>query len=164
MRNVVILALLAFWIAGCGPKDAKPPDGSLLGTLYHTTKGTPTYFDYYDDQKRVRRTLLSRPNGIAHTSREFDEQHILVIESRFDEKGETTGVTFYLQAGRVVLRSPPAWQVIAHKLDASRDVLGFQIPNPADEGTPDSATFRDMQAETPYEILAVRVGALLAAW
>jgi hypothetical protein len=115
------------------------PDGRVVGTLYHSTNGTPTHFDYYDNQKRVRRTLLYRADGTAHTSQEFDDQHRLTMETRFDAKGETTSGSFYLLAGRVVIQSPGAWQIISHKLDASQDVVGFQIPNTADEGTPDSA-------------------------
>lgn len=115
------------------------PDGRVLGTLYHTTNGTPTHFDYYDEQKRVRRTLLYRADGTAHTSQEFDEQHHLTMETRLDAKGEGTGSTFYLQRGRVALQATAAWEVISHKLDASQDVVAFQIPNTADERTQDSA-------------------------
>lgn len=115
------------------------PDGRLVGALFHSTNGTPMHADYYDDEKRVRRTLLYRADGTAHTSQEFDEQHRLTMEVRFNAKGETTGVQCYLQQGRVTLQAPGPWKVISHKLDASQDVVGFQIPNPADEGTPDSA-------------------------
>jgi hypothetical protein len=136
------------------------PNGRPLGTLYHTTNGTPTYADYYDDQKRIRRTLLYRPDGTAHTSQEFDEQHRLTIETRFDGNGEATGSTFHLQAGRLALRSPPTWKVIAHKLEGSRNVVGFQIPNPADEGTADSANVMavtyDLSRGTNVTVLAER--------
>src|SRR4051812_35870165 len=49
------------------------PDGSLLGILYHTRKGVPTHADFYDDKKRIRRTLFYREGGTAKNAKEFDE-------------------------------------------------------------------------------------------
>ena len=62
------------------------PDGSLLGTLYYSN-GVPDHADYFDDQKRVRRTLLYRADGTAQTSREFDEHGKLVAEQQLDATG-----------------------------------------------------------------------------
>jgi antitoxin component YwqK of YwqJK toxin-antitoxin module len=59
------------------------PDGSLLGRLYYSN-GVPEHADYFDDQKRVRRTLLYRADGTAQTSREFDEHGKLVAEQQLD--------------------------------------------------------------------------------
>lgn len=39
---------------------------------------------------------------------------------------------------RIQFTVPGEWKVIAGKSDASRTTFAFQIPNPADEGTPDS--------------------------
>jgi antitoxin component YwqK of YwqJK toxin-antitoxin module len=62
------------------------PDGSLLGTLYYSN-GVPNHADYFDDQKRVRRTLIYRVDGTAQTSREFDEHGKLVAEQQLDATG-----------------------------------------------------------------------------
>jgi hypothetical protein len=115
------------------------PDGRVLGRAYYTTNGVATHFDYYDEKNRVRRTLLYRPDGTAHTSREFDEQHRLVTETRLDPKGEEIERIFHLSQGGILLRAPGSWQVITQKLDGSQDVVGLRIPNPADLGTSDSA-------------------------
>ena len=64
------------------------PDGSLLGILHHTPKGIPTHADYYDDKKRVRRTLYYREDGIAKTAKEFDEHGKVVMEQELDSKGD----------------------------------------------------------------------------
>jgi hypothetical protein len=57
------------------------PDGRLLGTLYYSN-GVPEHADYFDDQKRVRRTLFYRADGTAQTSPEFDERGRLVVEQQ----------------------------------------------------------------------------------
>jgi len=44
----------------------------------------------------------------------------------------------HLQDEQVSLRCPPSWIIIAHKLGSPSDVIGFQIHNPADEGSDDS--------------------------
>jgi hypothetical protein len=62
------------------------PDGSLLGTLYYS-HGVPDHADYFDGQKRVRRTLLYRADGTASISREFDEHGKLVAEEQLDATG-----------------------------------------------------------------------------
>ncbi|HYV28931.1 MAG TPA: hypothetical protein VFA77_15455 [Candidatus Eisenbacteria bacterium] len=59
------------------------PDGSLLGTLYYSN-GVPNHADYFDEQKRVRRTLLYRADGTAQTSRDFDEGGKLVAEQQLE--------------------------------------------------------------------------------
>jgi hypothetical protein len=63
------------------------PDGSLLGTLYHTSKGIPTYADYYDEQKRVRRRLFYRPDGIPKSANVFDEHGKIVLLQEHDKNG-----------------------------------------------------------------------------
>ncbi|HSU55639.1 MAG TPA: hypothetical protein VLT36_16405 [Candidatus Dormibacteraeota bacterium] len=62
------------------------PDGTLLGTFYYSN-GLPDHADYFDDQKRVRRTMLYRADGTAKTSRELDEHGKLVIELPLDATG-----------------------------------------------------------------------------
>ena len=69
------------------------PDGRLLAILYNTPKGIPTHVDYYDDQKRVRRTEFFRPDGSVHTRKEFDEHHKIVLEQEFDSDGNVTKQT-----------------------------------------------------------------------
>jgi antitoxin component YwqK of YwqJK toxin-antitoxin module len=63
------------------------PDGSLLGILHHTAKGVPTRADYYDDHKRVRRTLYYRPDGTPKSAKEFDEHGKTVSQQEFDAAG-----------------------------------------------------------------------------
>ncbi len=46
----------------------------------------------------------------------------------------------HIQNGQVSVRCPTSWIIIAHKPAGSpSDVVAFQIPNPADEGSDDSA-------------------------
>jgi hypothetical protein len=49
----------------------------------------------------------------------------------------TERVTFTV-VDRVEFSVPGEWPVIASKSDAARTTFGFQVPNPADKGTPDS--------------------------
>jgi hypothetical protein len=62
-------------------------DGSLLGTL-HYSNGVPTHADYFDEQKRVRRTLIYRADGTASVAREFDEHGDLIAEQQLDAPGQ----------------------------------------------------------------------------
>jgi hypothetical protein len=69
------------------------PDGRLLGILYHTPKGVPTHFDYYDDKKHIRRTLYYREDGTAKSAKEFDEHGKAVLEQELDSEGNVTKET-----------------------------------------------------------------------
>ena len=69
------------------------PDGSLLGILHHSLKGIATHADYYDDKKRIRRTLCYRDDGTARAVKEFDEQGKVVLEQELDRDGNVTKET-----------------------------------------------------------------------
>ena len=60
--------------------------------------------------------------------------------------------------GRIHFTVPGDWKVISSKSDAVNTVFAFQIPNPADEGTPDSTNLvvvaynlKDRSAKTMFE-------------
>lgn len=45
----------------------------------------------------------------------------------------------HLQRGNVIVRSPESWVIIKHQVGSTSDLIAFQILDPADEGTDDSA-------------------------
>jgi hypothetical protein len=69
----------------------------------------------------------------------------------------TDTVTFSI-VGRIQFCVPGDWHVISSKSDTANTVFAFQIPNPADEGTPDSSNLvviaynlKDHSAKTMFE-------------